>query len=68
MSYESHKETRHFLDTPIDRLDHTATAHLRWHMPTITRFLPCLETAQDNSFTMGETVLNIWQKIPRIGP
>jgi len=35
-------------------------------MPTTTLLLQFFEAPEDDSFTMGKTVLNIWQIITRI--
>jgi hypothetical protein len=66
MSDQSHKDTRHFLDTHIHMLDHTSIQHPRWHIPTTMLLLQCLEAPQDDAFTMAETVLHIWQRVMRI--
>jgi hypothetical protein len=66
MSDESHKDTLHFLDTHIYMLDHTSIEHPRWYMPTIALLLQFLEAPENDSFTMDETVSNIWQIITRI--
>ena len=61
MSDEPHKDTLHFLNTPIYMLHHTSVKHARWHLPTTTLLLSFLETPENDSFTMGETVCNIWR-------
>jgi len=66
MSYQSYKNALHFLDAHVNMLDHTSIEHPRWHMPTTTLLLQCLEAPQDNSFTLGETVCHIGQFITRI--
>jgi hypothetical protein len=66
MSYQSYKDTLHFLDAHINILDHTSVEHTRWHMPTTTLLLQFLQAPEDDSFTMGETILHIWQRVTRI--
>ncbi len=66
MSYQSYKNALQFLDTHINMLDHTSIEHPRWYVPTATLLLQLLQAPEDDSFTMGETVCNIWQRITRI--
>jgi hypothetical protein len=66
MSDEPHQDTLHFLDAHIDMLHNTPIEHPCWHLPTTTLLLSFLETPEDDSFTMGATVLHIWQIITRI--
>jgi hypothetical protein len=60
MSDEAYKNTLHLVNAHIHTFHHTAIQHPRWHVPTTTLLLQFLETPENDSLTMGETVLHIW--------
>src|SRR5467141_2894596 len=66
ISDEPHKDTLHLVNAHIHMLNHSPVKHPCWHMPTTTLLLQFFEAPEDDSFTMGKTVLNIWQIITRI--
>ena len=66
MTDEPDKNALHFFNAHIDMLDHTPVEHTCWNVPIAALLLQFLQAPEDDSFTMGETVCNIWQRITRI--
>jgi hypothetical protein len=66
MPDEPHKNALHLVNTHIHAFHHTPVQHPRWDVPTTTLLLQFFEAPEDDSFTMGETVLHIWQIITTI--
>ena len=63
---QSDQNALHFLNTHIHMLDHTAVAHAGWHMPTTAFLLQLLETSQDDSFTVRQTISHIGEVVTRV--
>jgi hypothetical protein len=47
-------------------LDHSAVEHSRRNIPPTAFLLEVIKTLEDDAFSVGETVSNIWQIVTRI--
>src|SRR5438874_5134722 len=59
MSDQSHQNTLHLLNTHVHLLNHTSVQHSRRYIPPPAFLLQGMETLEDDTFTMAETVSNI---------
>jgi hypothetical protein len=66
MSDEPYKDTLHFLNCHIYVLDHSSVEHSRRHIPPPTLLLQVIETLQNDTFPMGETVSDIKEIVTRV--
>jgi hypothetical protein len=66
MPYQSYQNTLHLINTHIHMLDHTSVEHACGNMPPTAFLLQVIETLQDDAFTVGETVSDVWQILMRI--
>jgi hypothetical protein len=66
ISNQSHQNTLHVLNAHIDVLDHSPVGHCCGNMPPTTFLLEVSKALQDDAFTVGESVSDVWQVITRI--
>src|SRR5215475_15634657 len=56
---QPHQDTLHFLHAHVYILDDSSIEHARRHIPPPTFLLQGMETLEDNTFPMSETVFHI---------
>jgi hypothetical protein len=63
---QPHQDSLHFLNAHIDMLNHAPVQHSRRDIPPTTFLLQVIETLENNTFPMGETVSNIREVVTRV--
>ena len=63
---QSHQDTLHFCNAHVHVLNHSPVEHPRRHIPPPALLLQGMETLQDDTFPMGETVANIGEVVTRV--
>ena len=66
MSNEPYQDTLHFLNTHIHMLNYTAIQHSCRHIPSPSFLLQVIETLEDDTFTVSDTVSNIEEVVTRL--
>ena len=66
MSDQPHQNTLHFLNTHVHILNNRSIEHSCGHMSPATFLLEVIETLEDDTFPVGETVSNIGEVVTRI--
>src|SRR6266446_1224170 len=66
MSDQPHQNTLHLLNTHVHMFNHSPVKHARRNIPPPAFLLQSIETLEDNTFTMGETVSNIGEVVTRV--
>src|SRR5712691_4984260 len=66
MSDQPYQDTLHFLNGHVYMLNHTPVEHPCRHIPPTTFLLQGVETLQDDTFPVGQTVSNIREIVTRV--
>jgi hypothetical protein len=66
MSDEPHKDTLHFLNAHLRILDDSPVQPSRRDMPPAAFLLQGIETLEEDTFLLGETVSEVWEIITRV--
>jgi hypothetical protein len=66
MSDEPNKNALHFLHAHVYMLNHSSVQHSRRDIPPPTFLLQVVETLQNYTFPVGETVSNVGEIVTRI--
>src|SRR5712691_4499168 len=66
MPNQPYQDTLHFLNAHIDMLDDSPVQHARRHIPPPTLLLQGIETLNDDTFPLGETVSNIREVVTMV--
>jgi hypothetical protein len=66
MPNEPYQNTLHFLNAHVHMLNHSPVKHSRGDIPPTTLLLQGMETLEDDTFSMGKPVSDVWQIVMRI--
>src|SRR5256885_2740459 len=66
MSDQPHQNTLHLVSAHVHILSHSTVKHARRHIPPPAFLLQVIETLEDNTFPVGETVSDIWERVTRV--
>ena len=66
LSNQSYQNTLHCLHAHIDMLNHSPVEHPCRNIPPTTCLLQGMETLENNSFTAGEPIFHIRERVTRI--
>src|SRR5215510_7987290 len=65
ISNQPYQHALHFLHAHIDMLNHSSIEHSRRNIPPTTFLLQVVETLQNDTFPVGETVSDVWKIVAR---
>ena len=65
MSDEPNNNALHFLYTHVHMLNHSSVKHARRNIPPTTFLLQGMETLENDTFPVGETVSNVGKMLTR---
>ena len=66
MSDEPNKNALHFLNAHVYILDYSSIEHSRRNIPPPAFLLQVVETLENDTFSMGETVSNVGEIVTRV--
>jgi hypothetical protein len=63
---QPYQNTLHFFNAHVHMLNHSSIQHSRRHIPPPAFLLQVVETLEDDTFPVGETVSNIGEVVTRV--
>jgi hypothetical protein len=63
---QPYQNTLHFFNAHIDILNHSSIEHSRRNIPPLTFLLQIIETLEDDTFPVGETVSDVGEVVMRV--
>jgi hypothetical protein len=66
LSNQSHQNTLHFLNAHVHMLDYRSIEHSYGHMSPTSFLLQVIETLEDDTFPVGETIADLGESVTSI--